>query len=316
MRIHVSSAFALAVAALVGLAVVGASGPRLQAGVRPVAGSGVPSGSAFFGAARPDADALRARLSAASVVPAPAPLQWRDGPPQEVQPEFPVPDEYREFYFTRAVYRDYATNSFWGRRTPSWAVDYPKADRQFLTVLKNLIDIDAYDRDNAVRLDDPRVRRYPFLYALEVGRMDMSDAEILGLRGYLEAGGFLVIDDFWGPQQWANFEYQMSRVLPGFRIERLPMDHPIFNMVYDIEEIRQVPNVGNGTRGGPTWECRGCYPAVFGIHDDAGRLMVVINWNTDLGDAWEWAENPYYPLEYSTFAYEMGVNMVVYGMSH
>ena len=261
---------------------------------------------AFLGVPRVAARELTARA-----------VQQVPGSLQDAQEyELPVPDEYREFYFTRAVYQDYASNSFWRRRQPSWAIDYPKADRQFLTVLKNLIDIDAYDRDNAVRLDDPRIRRYPFLYALEVGRMDMTDAEVLGLRGYLEAGGFLVIDDFWGPREWANFEYQISRALPGRRIERLPMDHPIFNMVYDIEEIRQVPNVGNGTRGGPTAECRGCEPEVYGIHDDAGRLMVIINFNTDLGDAWEWAENPYYPLEYSTFAYEMGVNMVVYGMSH
>jgi hypothetical protein len=329
MRTHVSSAFALAAAALVGLSVVGAFLTRSPPGAEGEDETG------FFGAPRAGADGLWARLAdvgspvvsstpagvplapvTASLAPTPSLPQWAEPLSQEAQVQLPVPDEYREFYFTRAVYRDYSTNSFWGRRRPSWAIDYPKADRQFLTVLKNLIDIDAYDRDNAVRLDDPRVRRYPFLYALEVGRMDMSDAEILGLRGYLEAGGFLVIDDFWGPREWANFEYQMSRVLPGFRIERLPLDHPIFNMVYDIEEIRQVPNVGNGTRGGPTWECRGCYPEVFGIHDENGRLMVVINWNTDLGDAWEWAENPYYPLEYSTFAYEMGVNMVVYGMSH
>jgi hypothetical protein len=310
MRIPVSPVLALAAAALVGLAAVGAfdlpPAPEGEAASEP----------GFFGAPRIAPDLLAERVAIASIG-LPAGLAQRPrGLPDQQEVELPVPDEYREFYFTRAIYRDYATNSFWSRRQPSWAIDYPKADRQFLTVLKNLIDIDAYDRDNAVRLDDPRVRRYPFLYALEVGRMDMSDAEILGPRGYLEAGGFLVIDDFWGAREWANFEYQMSRVLPGFRIEELPMDHPIFNMVYDIEEIRQVPNVGNGTRGGPTWECRGCYPRVFGIHDDAGRLMVVINWNTDLGDAWEWAENPYYPLEYSTFAYEMGVNMVVYGMSH
>lgn len=297
MRIHVYGALALAAVSIAGLTVVGVSPTP------PVARADEVRGAGFLGIPR---DAARAAATG-----------FGAQVPQESQ-ELPVPDEYREFYFTRAVYRDYSSNSFsfYRRRQPSWAIDYPKADRQFLTVLKNLIDIDAYDRDNAVRLDDPRVRRYPFLYALEVGRMDMTDAEVDGLRGYLEAGGFLVIDDFWGLREWANFEYQISRVLPGRRIERLPLDHPIFNMVYDIEEIRQVPNVGNGTRGGPTWECRGCEPEVFGIHDDAGRLMVIINFNTDLGDAWEWAENPYYPLEYSTFAYEMGVNMVVYGMSH
>ncbi|MEJ2541799.1 MAG: DUF4159 domain-containing protein [Gemmatimonadota bacterium] len=313
MRISVSTVLALAAVTLLGLSGVG--DPK-SASTAP--SEGAHGGSGFYGVSPSQvggAPTLMARAPSGSP-PQAAPFLPRPGDTQEIQEGLPVPDEYREFYFTRAIYRDYASNSFWARRRPSWAIDYPKADRQFLTVLKNLIDIDAYDRDNAVRLDDPRVRRYPFLYALEVGRMDLDDAEVEGLRGYLEAGGFLVIDDFWGPREWGNFEYQMSRVLPGRPIERLSLDHPIFNMVYDIEEVRQVPNVGNGTRGGPTWECRGCYPEVFGIHDDSGRLMVVINWNTDLGDAWEWAENPYYPLEYSTFAYEMGVNMVVYGMSH
>jgi hypothetical protein len=119
-----------------------------------------------------------------------------------------------------------------------------------------------------------------------------------------------------------NLIYQLQRVLPGREIRPIPQDHPVFNNVYDIEEVRQVPNVGAGRSGGPTAECWGCEAQVWGIYEDFqgqgedGRLMVVINWNTDLGDAWEWAEDPYYPLQYSTFAYEMGVNMVVYAMSH
>jgi hypothetical protein len=220
---------------------------------------------------------------------------------------------YREYYFTRAIYTDYRGG--WGRR-PRWATDYPKADYQFLVVLNRLIGIDAYEGENAVQLDDPQIRRFPFLYALEVARMDLTDDEVRGLRDYLEAGGFLVIDDFWGTDAIQNLAYQLNRVLPGRPIREVPLDHPLFNAVYDIEEIRQVPNVRQGRSGGPTMECWGCEPRVFGIFDDQDRLMVVINWNTDLGDAWEWAEDPWYPLQYSTHAYEMGVNMVVYGMSH
>ena len=89
-----------------------------------------------------------------------------------------------------------------------------------------------------------------------------------------------------------------------------------YTAFYEIDEILQVPNVRNGVRGGPTHQSDGYIPMVRGIHDENGRLMVVINWNTDLGDAWEWADNPYYPLKYSTYAYEMGVNMIVYAMSH
>jgi hypothetical protein len=87
-------------------------------------------------------------------------------------------------------------------------------------------------------------------------------------------------------------------------------------LFYDIEEIRQVPNVRQGMEGGPTWERDGYEPRLMGVFDERGRLMVVINWNTDLGDAWEWAENPYYPLEYSNYAYQIGINTIVYAMSH
>ena len=146
--------------------------------------------------------------------------------------------------------------------------------------------------------------------------MSLSQPEVEGLRSYLLAGGFLVIDDFWGTQEWANFEYEIRQVLPGYEIVDLPIEHNIFTTFYEIDEIIQVPNVGNGVRGGPTWERDGFIPMVKGIHDDDGRLMVVINWNTDLGDAWEWADDPYYPLKYSLYAYEMGVNFIVYAMSH
>ena len=214
----------------------------------------------------------------------------------------------REFFFTRAVYNS-------GYRWSSWATDYPKADRQFIIILERLIDLDAYEAENAVRLDDPNVRRFPFLYALEVGDMYMSEAEAEGLRDYLLAGGFLMIDDFWGTWEWANFESEIRRVLPEHPIVDIPLAHPIFNTVYNIEEIVQVPSIGNA-QGGPTWERDGYEPQVKGIFDDDGRLMVIINWNTDIGDAWEWAESPYYPLRYSTYAIEITINIIVYAMSH
>ena len=214
----------------------------------------------------------------------------------------------REFFFTRAVYNS-------GYRWSSWATDYPKADRQFLIILERLIDLDAYEAENAVRLDDPNVRRFPFLYALEVGDMYMSEAEADGLREYLLAGGFLMIDDFWGTYEWQNFESEIRRVLPEHPIVDIPLSHPIFNTVYNIEEIVQVPSIGNA-QGGPTWERDGYEPQVKGIFDDDGRLMVIINWNTDIGDAWEWAESPYYPLRYSTYAIEITINIIVYAMSH
>ncbi|MEE2635661.1 MAG: DUF4159 domain-containing protein [Acidobacteriota bacterium] len=228
---------------------------------------------------------------------------------EDVRPTLRNPSaNAREFFFTRAIYNS-------GYRWSSWATDYPKADRQFLVILDRLIDVDAYEGENAVRLDDASVRKYPFLYALEVGDMYMTEAEAQGLRDYLMAGGFLMIDDFWGTWEWANFEAEIRRVLPEFPIVDIPLDHPIFNTVYNIDEIVQVPAINNA-QGGPTWERDGYEAQVKGIFDENGRLMVIINWNTDIGDAWEWAESPYYPLRYSTYAIEITVNIIVYAMSH
>ena len=228
-----------------------------------------------------------------------------------------------EFYFSRVAYTGFG--GFYGRGG-SWATDYPRADQIFLSFIERLLpNLDAYNREFVVQLHDPDLRRFPFLYALEVGRMSLTRPEIEGLRSYLLQGGFLVIDDFWGSQEWAQFEYEIRQVLPEFQIVDLPLDHNIFTAFYDIDEIVQVPNVGirncvafsqTDLSRCPTWERDGFVPMVKGIHDDDGRLMVVINWNTDLGDAWEWADDPLYPFFYSKYAYEMGVNFIVYAMSH
>ena len=232
--------------------------------------------------------------------------------------EYPaeIPGNAHEFYFTRGMYSgEYDDYDAGGR----WAVDYPKADHQFLVALKRLSILDAYESDNAIELTDPRLRRFPLLYLVEVGSMSLTNAEVLALRNYLLAGGFMVIDDFWGSWAWDQFVSQMQRVFPDRAIVELPLEHPVFNAFYNIDRVLQVPNIRLGissTYGGSTHEYDGIVPHVRGIFDDEGRLMVLINWNTDLGDAWEWAEDPFYPIEFSNFAYKMGINMIVYGMSH
>lgn len=310
MRSLVSPSIALAAALLAGVAVAAGPSPsrspeRGAAGVSvPHASADVPSDPPAGGAASGDASRRGTFL-----MPVVDFSRVATAVPQE-RAGLPV----HEFFFTRAIYS--GSRGGWGRRGQSWATDYPKADHQFMVVVKRLTNIDGYDYHNAVRLDDPDLRRFPFLYALEVGYMRLSSSEVEGLRNYLLAGGFLVIDDFWGTREWANFVHEIRRVLPEHEIEELSVDHPLFDAFYHIEEIRQVPGFGRGIAGRPTFERDGYTPHVYGIHDDDGRLMVVVNFNTDLGDAWEHAESPYYPLEYSTYAYEMGVNMIVYGLSH
>ena len=224
------------------------------------------------------------------------------------------PDRAHSFYFTRAAYSD--GRGRWGRRGGgSWATDYPKADQQFLVVLRRLTNLDALPYEHPVQLDDPELRRYPFIYTVEVGNMDLTDAEVTALRSYLLAGGFMVADDFWGDYEWENFAEQMRRVFPEYPIVEIPMDHPVLSAFYDVDEILMVPNVGNARTG--RYSEQGARAAhCRGIFDENGRLMVVVNWNTDIGDAWEWAEQPDYPLQFSTYAYQMGVNFIVYAMSH
>ncbi len=218
-----------------------------------------------------------------------------------------------EFYFTRGIYGSgYGGDDEWG---PRWAVDYPEADLHFLVALTRLSGVDAYDSDNTLRLEDPRIRDFPFLYILEVGALQLNEDHAMALRDYLLAGGFLVIDDFWGSWAWENFENQMAKVFPGRPIVEVPPSHPVFHAFYDVESIIQVPNVYRAVHG-PTYEYDGIVPHVRGIFDDDGRLMVLVNWNTDLGDAWEWADHPDYPLRYSTYAYQMGINFVIYAMTH
>jgi hypothetical protein len=312
MRAALWSAVALASLTWAGGAVVRATGPAADAGEEPTRGasaapspaearlaSAAPTGSGFY-APSPSL------LSAAEALLAPDAQSRRQGRPP-----------YHEFFFTRAIYSDYG-----GGGRGSWAVDYPEADWHFVTVARRLANVDAYNGDegNAVWLGDPELRRYPFLYALEVGRMSLTEQEVEGLRSYLAAGGFLIIDDFWGTQEWANFEREISRVLPGRPIVELGLDHPLFRIFYNIDEIRQVPGVRNGynvSQGfGVTYERDGYTPHVRGIYDQQGRLMVVINWNTDLGDAWEHADDPFYPLQYSTYAFEVAMNLILFAMTH
>jgi len=245
--------------------------------------------------------------------------------PQQVQrfrqlgygTDLDVEPPYHDFFFTRGIYSG-GRGGFGFRRRGggSWSTDYPEAEYHLTTVMRRLTNLDVWYGDNLVPLDDPELRRYPFLYILEVGYMRMTPAEVEGLRSYLEAGGFLMVDDFWGSWEWENFRAELERVFPDREIVELrPGEHEIFNMVYDIEEIVQVPGIGGG-RGRPTYQGDGVTPYVRGIFDDDGRLMVVINFNTDLGDAWEHADDPYYPLESSTYAFEVAINQIVYAMSH
>ena len=248
--------------------------------------------------------------------PAAAQVQPQPSRPWECMP-FKADGPPREFHFTRGIYS--SGGGGFGRRSRrgSWCIDHPKAEEQFLGVLDRLTGIDAHQYGNAIALDDPDLRKFPILYMLEVGAMGMTPSEVEGLRSYLLAGGTLIIDDFWGSREWLNWEMEIRRVLPEFDMVELRADHEVYRTYYQVDTVLQVPAFRGGWRDySDTSERDGYEARNFGIFDDKGRLLVVINWNTDLGDAWEWMEQPTYPLRFSTYAYQVGVNYIIYGMSN
>ena len=215
----------------------------------------------------------------------------------------------------------------------SWRVDYPEADQNFSLRLSQLTTLNINKDEQGeflhaiARLDEPDLFKYPFIYMLEVGGMSLSEPEREGLRDYLLRGGFLLVDDFWGDRAWENWVYEISQVLPPeeYPMIDIPLDHEIFHIVFELDGVPQVPGIrawewsGDSLEGdysrytvyGPEARCKG-------IFDHDGRLMAVVMHNTDLGDGWEReGEHIEYFKEYSSkLAYPMGINIVVYAMTH
>ncbi len=215
-----------------------------------------------------------------------------------------------EFTFSRLVFSD-SGYSDWAR----WQADWPEAETHFLQGLSRLTRVHADPEGRLLRLTDTALFDYPWLYAVEVGSISLSDEEAANLREYLLRGGFLMVDDFHGPWQWQTFEEAMKQVFPDRTIIELGDNDEIFHVLYDLEERQQIPGL-RALRMGQTWEEGGNIPYWRGILDDRGRVMVAINFNMDMGDAWEHADWPEYPEPYSAMAYRFGVNYVIYAMTH
>jgi hypothetical protein len=224
-----------------------------------------------------------------------------------------------EFTFTRLVYQDNTSQGiggfggFGGRG--SWRTDMPEAEMHFLQGMHRLTRIDANNDFHALQLMDDELFDFPFLYGVEVGRWYLSDEEAARLREYLLKGGFLMVDDFHGSLQWEGFMESMRRVFPDREVTEIPDNHEVFHVLFDLDHKVQIPGV-YALMNGQTYEQDGVEPHWRGIFDDNGRLMVAINFNMDLGDAWEHADTPEYPQPLTALAYRFGINYVLYSMSH
>jgi Domain of unknown function (DUF4159) len=237
---------------------------------------------------------------------------------EEARPTFKTDAEY---HFVRVEYTDrpeyhrrWGFASRDGRGEGWWLVDWPDADDHFSAGVERLTRIDTGDPRH-FRLTDDRLFDYPWIYATQTGWWGLSDAEVARLREYLLRGGFLMLDDFWGTPEWARFEESMQRVFPDRPIVEIEDANQIFHTVYDLDERYQVPGQW-ALRRGSTYRNDGEIPHWRGIFDDKGRIMVAMSFNSDVGDSWEWADDPQYPEKYSALGIRLGVNYVIYAMTH
>jgi Domain of unknown function (DUF4159) len=207
---------------------------------------------------------------------------------------------------------------YYGRGGGTWSRDYPKADRQFLIALNRLTRIQGRSTEQVVSLDNDDIFNYPFVYAVMVHTWTFSDEEAKRMRDYLNKGGFLMVDDFHGTDDWENFMNGMRQVFPDahrWPVEDLSDKDPIFHVLYDMDDKFQVPGEIY-IRTHRTYEKDGYVAKWRGIRDDKGRLVVAICHNMHLGDAWEWADDPDYPEQFSSMAFRVGLNYVMYSMTH
>jgi len=229
---------------------------------------------------------------------------------------FPVPPDYQipgEWVFARFMYRAVTT---WRGRGINWTIDYPRSDRHLSAAVRRLTRIQARSVEEPVAAEDADdIYNWPWLYGVEVGHWDLTDLQAAKLRDFLARGGFFMCDDFHGTVEWETFVASMKKVFPDRAIVDLPNSDPIFHTVYDLDDRYQVPGE-QFVYSHHTYEKDGYEARWRGIYDEKGRLVVAICHNMDLGDSWEHADNPLYPEQYSALGFRIGVNYIVYAMTH
>jgi hypothetical protein len=242
-----------------------------------------------------------------------------DGDPDSVDrgdvPQWEIEGPFKDdvFTFVRIRY------SSWGDwRRGKWATDYPDSDLNFSYRLQQLTSLEVAPNGKILQLTDDELFDYPFIYLIEPGRMLLEEAEVVSLRRYLLNGGFMMVDDFWGEDEWENFYGQIKRVFPDREPQELPLEHDIFHCVYDLKQKPQIPSI-HGWWAGRTaerWDAE--EPHYKGLFDDKGRMMAIICHNTDVGDGWEreGLDVGYFELFSEKWSYPLGINIVTYALSH
>lgn len=251
--------------------------------------------------------------------------RWRGrrdyGDPRRGVPDWEQSVEFKHDVFTFVRIRYYSDRGYRRRGGGGgWRTDYPDSDLNFSYRLQELTSLEVDPDGKVLELTDPELFDYPFVYLIEPGRMLLDESEVKALRRYLYNGGFLMVDDFWGPDEWDNFYHEIKRVFPDREPQELPLEHPIFNKPYKLAKKPQVPSIHGGWQYGITYERNygDPNPHYKAIFDDNGRMMAIICHNTDIGDGWEReGENVEYFRQFSEkWSYPLGINIVVYALTH
>jgi len=239
--------------------------------------------------------------------------------------------DFAVFTFTRGAYDSVGGYSeayyqYDGRVWARWETDYPEGDENFTARLGQLTRVTVAKHAAKRTFDARDLGDFPLLYVADPGWMLLTPREQAGLRRYLLNGGVVWVDDFWGDAEWDNFADAMRAVLPGVQWREITIEHPIFHTVFDMQSMPQIPALPFAQRGGGTAESPSSHkwpggstdtPHLRGWFDDAGRLMVVATYNTDLGDGFEReAFGEWYFETFSTKAYMLGTNIVTYVLTH
>ena len=222
------------------------------------------------------------------------------------------------FIFARLRYsssRNYMDYGYGFRFGGGWSEDFPKGDRQLMEGTNRLTRVKARPTEEVIEPDNDEMYDYPLLYAVNVGTWIFSKEQAQRLHEYLARGGFFVIDNFHGEADWEHMMAGMREIVANPQWEELTSKDEIFHVLYDLDERFQIPGyqyIGTGR----TYEKDGFVPHWRAIRDEKGRIMVVICYNMHLGDAWEHADDPRYPERFSSLAYRLGINYIIYGMTH
>ena len=246
--------------------------------------------------------------------------------------EPPLPPDWQrpgEWTFARLMYPQgpndgygYRDSGDWREGRSEWTQDGPPADRSLAAAVRRITRIDARSVGQPVNLEDgDDVYNWPWLYAVQVGQWGLTQREAGVWRDYLLRGGFFMADDFHGAYEHRMFEQRMKMVFPNRPIVEIPNNDPIFHTVFDLDDRYQIPGAEHLRTGykppdypegandgiGAHWQA---------IYDDKGRIMVAISYNSDLGDSWEWSDRADYPEKYSALGFRIGINYIVYAMTH